>query len=330
MEGCCVMKDNSKLLNRKFFAEAPEVLQAELLKQADAGVVITIKVATKIAGDMIVDGAGKEVIRFFRKYNSILTSNDRRKLEDHEVVDLLKKEAKKNKNIQNVPCGTIQAESQEKGSQETIQTPEVGGVDIPTESGRVVAYMRLSRPEAMDNNGFRRQMAIVEPFKPTTIYQDVISGAIKKRPELDKMLDELQEGDVVIIPSVDRLSRSTLDLLDLVDTIKGKGAMLKSVNEPWLDTTSSNPMASFLLTIMGAFSQLERDMIAERIQKGCEVARQNGVKFGRPLKNGDQVNHAIDLYKSRTMSTRQIEKATGVSRSTLMRRVKQLKEKGEL
>lgn len=106
--------------------------------------------------------------------------------------------------------------------------------------------------------------------------------------------------------------------------------MLKSVNEPWLDTTSANPMASFLLTIMGAFAQFERDMIADRINKGCEVARQKGVKFGRPLKNGSQVNHAIDLYKSGAMSTRQIEKATGVSRSTLMRRVRELKEKGEI
>lgn len=284
-----------KFMERKFFTEAPIELQEELFKQAEAGVEVSIKLATRIAGEM-AEGGSVHMERYFNKYNTILTAQSKNKKKAHQ--------------------------------KEADPIPVVN--TVPRESGRIVAYMRLSRPEAMENNGFSRQLSMVEPFNPVEVYQDVISGSIKSRPELDRMLDELQEGDLVIIPAIDRLSRSTLDLLDLVDTIKEKGAMLKSVNEPWLDTTASNPMASFLLTIMGAFSQLERDMIADRIKKGCEVARNKGVKFGRPLKNGDSVALAISLYKNREMSTRQIEKSTGVSRSTLMRRVKELKEKGEL
>lgn len=296
-------------MNRKFYTEAPKELQEELLKQAEAGVGITIKVATKVAGEMVEAGAGQEVEKFFKKYNTILTAQEKKK---------------KSAEVQEAP--TVEEVKEDQNH----QAPEVGGVDIPSESGRVVAYLRLSQQESLERNGFNRQMDMVAKFNPVEIYKDVISGTIKSRPELDKMLEELQEGDVVIIPAIDRLSRSTLDLLDLVEAIKGKGAMLKSVNEPWLDTTASNPMASFLLTIMGAFSQLERDMIADRIKKGCEVARKNGVKFGRPLKNGANVEHAISLYVNKEMSTRQIEKVTGVSRSTLMRRVKELKEKGEI
>ena len=298
-----------KFTKRKFFTEAPQELQKELINQADSGVDISLKVATSVAGEMVEAGAGQDVVKYFKKYNSILSAQEKKKAEK----------------------AAAQTEEPQVAAQPVEEAAvEVGGVGNPSESGRIVAYMRLSSHEAMDRNGFSRQLSMVEPFNPVEIYQDVISGSIKSRPELDRMLDELQVGDLVIIPAIDRLSRSTLDLLDLVETIKGKGAMLKSAHEPWLDTTEANPMSSFLLTIIGAFSQLERDMIAERIKQGCEVARKKGVKFGRPLKNGDNVQHAIELYINKEMSTRQIEKATGVSRSTLMRRVRELKEKGEL
>ena len=304
------MEKTYKFINRKFYIEAPKELQEELIRQADAGVKVSIKVATKIAGEMVEVGAGQEIRSFFKKYNAILKAQEK----------------KKNESKEQEPAQEEPAEQQEQSN----QALEVEGVNMPTESGRIVAYLRLSQQESLEKNGFSRQLDMVDHFKPVEIYQDVISGSIRNRPELDRMLSELQVGDVVIIPAIDRLSRSLLDLLDIVEVIKEKGAMLKSVNEPWLDTTSSNPMSSFLLTIMGAFSQLERDMIAERIKRGCEVARKNGVKFGRPLKNGANVEHAISLYRNREMSTRQIEKVTGVSRSTLMRRVKELKEKGEL
>lgn len=302
-----------KFTKRKFFTEAPVELQNEMLQQAESGMDISLKAATSIAGEMIEAGAGQDVVKYFKKYNSILTAQEKKKAEKAAA--------------QTEP----QAEEPQVEEHPVEEAAvEVGGVDNHSGSGRTIAYMRLSSHEAMDRNGFSRQLSMVEPFNPVEIYQDVISGSIKSRPELDRMLDELQEGDLIIIPAIDRLSRSTLDLLDLVETIRGKGAMLKSVHEPWLDTTAANPMSSFLLTIIGAFSQLERDMIAERIKQGCEVARKKGVKFGRPLKNGDNVQHAINLYLNKEMSTRQIEKATGVSRSTLMRRVKELKEKGEI
>lgn len=209
---------------------------------------------------------------------------------------------------------------------QALKVESLGGTK-PT----VKAYMRLSRGESLDDNGFQRQQRMISSqYLVNSWFSDIISGAVKSRPSLNKLLEGLQEGDIVVIPSIDRLSRSTADLLEIVESIKEKGAVLKSINEPWLDTSSDNPMSEFLLTVMGALNQMERRMIAERIQQGVEVAKEKGVKFGRPLKNGDQVQHAIDLYRRGEMSTRDIEKSTGVSRSTLMRRVRELKQKGEL
>ncbi len=213
-----------------------------------------------------------------------------------------------------------------KGNTPTIEVESLGD-GVPT----VKAYMRLSRGESLDENGFQRQQRLISgQFLVTHWFSDVISGAVRSRPSLNRLLEGLQEGDIVVIPSIDRLSRSTADLLGIVDSIKEKGAVLKSINEPWLDTSTDNPMSEFLLTVMGALNQMERRMITERIQQGVDIAKEKGVKFGRPLKNGDQVQHAIDLYKKGEMSTREIEKSTGVSRSTLMRRVRELKQKGEI
>ena len=137
-------------------------------------------------------------------------------------------------------------------------------------------------------------------------YKDVISGAKRERPELDMMLNELQKGDVVYIASIDRLSRSTQDLLDIVESIKDKGAFLVSIKDTWLDTRETNPMSTFLLTVMGAMCQLERDMITSRIQEGVRAAQARGVKFGRPRGNSKEVQKAVQLYLKGGKSMREL------------------------
>ena len=82
------------------------------------------------------------------------------------------------------------------------------------------------------------------------IYQEKISGTKMNRDQLDKMIEELQEGDIVIITDLTRVSRSTKDLLNIIDRIKTRGASIKSIKDTWLDTSSDNPYNSFLLTVM--------------------------------------------------------------------------------
>lgn len=128
---------------------------------------------------------------------------------------------------------------------------------------KLYGYMRISTLN--DEQKFDRQEKQLEHCDK--IYQDRMTGSKKDRPELNEMLSDLQEGDTVLIVSIDRLSRSTKDLLELVEVIKNKGAFLKSIQDSWLDTTNENPMNDFLLTIMGALGQMEREM-AKWLLKG--------------------------------------------------------------
>lgn len=192
-----------------------------------------------------------------------------------------------------------------------------------------IAYYRLSHSDRLEEgNGWARQEYMFKDVKIDKTYKDVISGAKRERPELDMMLNELQKGDVVYIASIDRLSRSTQDLLDIVESIKDKGAFLVSIKDTWLDTRETNPMSTFLLTVMGAMCQLERDMITSRIQEGVKAAQARGVKFGRPRGNSKEVQKAVQLYLKGGKSMREVEKITGVSRSSISKLVRQMKEDG--
>ena len=192
-----------------------------------------------------------------------------------------------------------------------------------------IAYYRLSHSDRLEEgNGWARQEYMFKDVKIDKTYKDVISGAKRESPELDMMLNELQKGDVVYIASIDRLSRSTQDLLDIVESIKDKGAFLVSIKDTWLDTRETNPMSTFLLTVMGAMCQLERDMITSRIQEGVRAAQARGVKFGRPRGNSKEVQKAVQLYLKGGKSMREVEKITGVSRSSISKLVRQMKEDG--
>lgn len=193
------------------------------------------------------------------------------------------------------------------------------------------AYWRLSHKDRIESgNGWVRQEFLFKDIHVDKIYKDVISGAKRERPELDRMLEELEEGDVVYIASIDRLSRSTKDLLDIVGIIRDKGAYLVSIKDSWLDTRESNPMSEFLLTVMGAMGQLERDMITARIQEGVKAAQARGVKFGRPRGWSKEVQKAVKMYLKGGKSMREVEKLTGVSRSTISKALRVMRERGEI
>lgn len=149
------------------------------------------------------------------------------------------------------------------------------------------------------------------------IYQEKITGTIKERPELNKMLDNLRSGDTIIISELTRLSRSTRDLFKLVDQIEKKGANIKSLRESWLDTTT--PQGKLMFTIFAGISQFERDLISQRTKEGLASARARGRKGGRPSKNKNDVEDALKLYNSKEYSLKDIKKMTGISKTTLYR-----------
>lgn len=182
---------------------------------------------------------------------------------------------------------------------------------------RKIGYARVS---TADQN-LDRQIIALQEAGCEIIYQEKVTGTKIDRPELQNMIDNLQEGDVVIVKELTRVSRSTKDMLDLVQTITEKGCFIKSINESWLDTSS--PSGKLMLTIFAGMSQFENELRSQRCSEGREVAMDKGVQFGRPKKNGKNVNLAIELYKQGDKTVTEICDSTGVSRTTLWRRLKE-------
>ena len=126
------------------------------------------------------------------------------------------------------------------------------------------------------------QRALLKAAGVTRIFSEKVSGVAAKRPELERVLDELEAGDVLVVTKLDRLARSTLDLLRIVDQIGRQGAGFKSLGEPWADTTSS--AGRLMLTVLSGIAEFERDLILQRTNEGRVRALAEGVRFGRKPK----------------------------------------------
>ena len=188
----------------------------------------------------------------------------------------------------------------------------------------LVGYARVSTEEQSLNRQI--DMLIDYGVDKRNIYQEKISGMKSNREQLDKMIDELQKGDTVIITDLTRISRSTKDLLNIIDRIKAKGASIKSIKDTWLDTSSDNPYNSFLLTVMSGLSQLEGDLISQRTKEGLESAKARGRNGGRPKKRNDKADIVGLLYREGYKIV-DIVKQTGLSRATVYRVLNDLKLK---
>src|SRR6201981_4135901 len=115
-----------------------------------------------------------------------------------------------------------------------------------------------------------------------TIYREKISGARADRPQLTKLLASLKDGDVVLVCKLDRLGRSTRELLDLLERIGKAGAAFRSLGDSLWDTSSSQ--GRLLSTLLAAIAEFERDLIRERTGDGRKRAMAKGIKFGRKPK----------------------------------------------
>ena len=143
-----------------------------------------------------------------------------------------------------------------------------------------------------------------------------VSGSRASRPELDRMLEHLREGDTVVVWKLDRIARSLRNLLDLVETLSEKGIHLRSLTES-IDTSSAS--GRLILSVFGALAEFERELIRERTTAGLAAARARGVKVGRQFAVTDE-----QLSQARTLVAAghrvgEVAKTLGVGRSTLYR-----------
>ena len=177
----------------------------------------------------------------------------------------------------------------------------------------LIGYARVST----DDQDLSHQRATLTAAGCTRIYEEKISGAKRDRPELASMLDHLRETDVVVITRLDRLARSTKDLLDIAQQLNEWKAGLRSLAEPWADTTS--PAGRMVLTVFAGIAEFERDLIRERTETGREAAMQRGVRFGRPRKlNTDQAQVAVQLL-AEGKPVRDIARTFNVHEATIYR-----------
>jgi DNA invertase Pin-like site-specific DNA recombinase len=128
------------------------------------------------------------------------------------------------------------------------------------------------------------------------VFEEKISGAVRKRPELEKLLGEVRKGDVLVVTHLDRLARSTAELRLIAERLRDQGAGLQSLDEPWADTIS--PSGRMVLTVFAGIAEFERALIKQRTEDGLRDARKRGVLFGRPKKmRPDQQQLAQELLK---------------------------------
>lgn len=178
----------------------------------------------------------------------------------------------------------------------------------------IFGYARVST----EQQNLDRQLDMLQKYGVDHIYNEKMTGTKRNRPELDKLLERLTEGDTVVVESLSRLSRSTKDLIWLMETFNERGVNLVSLKES-IDTTTST--GKLLFTLMSALAQFERDVLADRTREGLAAARARGRKGGRPPVDREAVRKAVKLYRTKEYSLKEIEELTGVKRSTLYRKI---------
>lgn len=128
------------------------------------------------------------------------------------------------------------------------------------------------------------------------LFEEKISGAKRLRPELERLLGEIRKDDVLVVTRLDRLARSTAELLAIAERLNEKQAGLQSLDEPWADTLT--PSGRMVLTVFAGMAEFERALIRQRTQDELIDARKRGVAFGRPRKlRRDQHELALELIK---------------------------------
>jgi DNA invertase Pin-like site-specific DNA recombinase len=160
------------------------------------------------------------------------------------------------------------------------------------------------------------QLQALEKEDCNYIYSEKFTGTKSDRPKFKELLSKLETGDTLVVTKLDRFARSALDGIQIIRDLFEKGIKVHVLNMGLVENT---PTGRLILTIMSGFAEFERDMIVERTQEGKAIAKQReDFREGRPNKfSKKQVQHALELLESNSYT--EVEKMTGISKSTLIR-----------
>jgi DNA invertase Pin-like site-specific DNA recombinase len=180
-------------------------------------------------------------------------------------------------------------------------------------SGTTFGYARVST----DGQTLAAQDAALRGAGCAKVYSETASGAKTDRAALRKAVARLDEGDVLMVTRLDRLARSTRDLLNILDDINKRGAGFKSLADTWADTTT--PHGRLMLTVLGGLAEFERELIKSRTGEGRARAKAAGVHMGRPSKLSPHQRREAVARRDAGEALTDIARTFGVSHTTIGR-----------
>lgn len=179
----------------------------------------------------------------------------------------------------------------------------------------ILAYLRISS----STQNLDRQREIIAAFSPARVFEDTITGKSRNRPALSELITYSRAGDRLIVPSIDRLGRSLVDLNDILNELIGKQVTVYFVKENLeFGFDESDPVKSLMFNMLSSFAQFERELIKDRQREGIAIAREQGKYKGRQP-DKDKQDKIITLYKQ-GLNKNQIAK-TGIATPPTIRKV---------
>jgi DNA invertase Pin-like site-specific DNA recombinase len=176
--------------------------------------------------------------------------------------------------------------------------------------GQRIGYVRVS---SFDQNPDRQ----LEAVSVARVFTDKASGKDTRRPELDRLLAFVREGDAVVVHSMDRLARNLDDLRRIVQNLTRRGVRIEFVKEGLTFTGEESPMANLMLSVLGAFAEFERALLRERQREGIVLAKQRGAYRGRkPALNPEQIGEVKRRIAAGEPKAR-VARDMGISRETV-------------
>lgn len=180
-----------------------------------------------------------------------------------------------------------------------------------------IGYVRVS---SLDQNP-DRQIEDLKAQQAEKIFMDKVSGKNTDRPELQRMLSFIREGDTLIVHSLDRLARNLADLLTMVQDLTCRGVSVIFLNErlSFEAGADASPTSKLMLSMIGAFAEFERSMIRRRQAEGIALAKERGVYKGRPRSISDKTLETVNALVEQGVPLATAAKKVGISRSTVYR-----------
>lgn len=188
----------------------------------------------------------------------------------------------------------------------------------------IYGYCRCSTNESkQDVNRQKRELKLMG-VEDSLIFLEYESGTKINRPELNKLLSIIKEGDTIVSTEVSRITRSTKQLIDIIELVKEKQLKLVIKDCITIDCTDSkqiDAMTNAFIQISAVFAELERNMIVDRVRSGMSNARAKGVRLGRPKMTVDKIPSKVvtlfDRYRDKQLSKTEYAKLCDISRPTL-------------